>query len=975
MSGQKEVFFNEKNESMLQRVLYSDICRRTGGDLSERQAERLIKTVKHYMGEVYRVKGDSSTVGVMNKEVLQVVLPDYMMYVERTARSSGRSVISDIEIGPGSGSASAEPVVAGAITDGGRMDLDTAFSKLQSSRQQGTQKPPAPTDFRISLQNEGPVPMDVFERIKQDRQDEAIRQTALVPSQSQGGQGAYAAPSGQGAYALATDNYARSRRRAEEESEAAFAEAERRQLESRAAASRQSQASLPEPPDMRALLLGNTQNLDRVRQTYEEPAVPTRQQMIITREPSTIEYKESELNLFVYSGDRDWASTSSTETRYNFSVAFNPNNTATGLRLTPASTAKFRNIVRIELVKAIMPGESLDNVVTRTFNGTSFAYDSPYNMNILSFPYIQLRIPELDTNTYGTNLGLNASFGVLQYDANWVYDTTNDMARGYFAMIPKFLKSQKVYSPTPLTTLQRLSFRFERPDGSLLSAVPDTLDIAEIRSSKEFVATAAMPYGYDSTVENGSSAAYYFLRTKTYFNTYTVSKGDRILMQNFLWNNAPVFLPAFNQLTDLTNYLSSSSGFIVVDTGCFVAGSLTLEANKQGYCNCLVVRGKYEDPTTGITKTIQLGNASDTAGSSSATFRGTIAGTVLTVNSISFGVLSIGMTISGVGVNLNTNIPTRITSLGTGRGGIGTYNLNNSSTVSTQQEMNAGASFGAAFTGSILAGALTVTSITSGSLSVGMMISGLGVQAGTFISEISAGTTGGTGTYVLTGSQTVGSVNMTAGAAAATSFTGTISNTTLTIPPGGMTSGSLSVGMLIAGPGVTTGTTIVTLGTGTGGQGTYTLSTASSVNSPVAMAALPNVTATFMGYIIGTTLHIPLDINLSMFEGSLYAGMVVNGPGIATGTFIVSQISGSGTPGFALGYTGQYTVNISQTVGTSSSFIPITASIDNNTITPFLATTPLTTGRLLNQSHQVQIALRVITRDLDSTSVIRPDNL
>ena len=454
-----------------------------------------------------------------------------------------------------------------------------------------------------------------------------------------------------------------------------------------------------------------------------------------------------------------------------------------------------------------------------------------------------------------------------------------------------------------------------------------------------------------------------------------MSKGDRILIQNFLWNVAPVFLPALNQLTDLTNYLSSSSGFIVVDTGCFVDGALTLGANKQGYCNCLVVRGKYEDPTTGITKTIQLGNASDTAGSSSATFRGTIAGTVLTVNSMSFGVLSIGMTISGVGVNLNTNIPTRIVSLGTGVGGIGTYNLNNSSTVSTEKEMNAGASFGAAFTGSISAAALTVTSITSGSLSVGMMISGLGVQAGTFITDISSGTLGGTGTYILTGSQTVGSVNMTAGAAAVANFTGTISNTTLTIPPGGMTSGSLSVGMLIAGPGVTTGTTILTLGTGTGGQGTYTLSTASSVTSPVSMTALPNVTSSFMGYISGTTLNIPLNRLLSKMSGSLYAGMVINGPGIATGTFIVAQNSGSGTTGFTLGDTGVYTVNISQTVGSSSSFIPITASIDNNTITPFLAATPLTTGRLLNQSHQVQIALRVITRDLDSTSVIRPDNL
>jgi hypothetical protein len=299
-------------------------------------------------------------------------------------------------------------------------------------------------------------------------------------------------------------------------------------------------------------------------------------------------------------------------------VAFNPNNTATGLRLTPASTAKFRNIVRIELVKAIMPGESLDSVVTRTYNGTSFAYDSPYNMNILSFPYIQVRIPELDTNTYGTNLGLNASFGVLQYDANWVYDTSNDMARGYFAMIPKFLKCQKVYSPTPLTTLQRLSFRFERPDGSLLSTVSDTLDIAEIRSSKELAASASMPYGYDAGVENGTSAAYYVIVSNKYFNTYTVSKGDRIMIQNLVWSTAPTG-SVINQVAELTTHLTASSGFIVVDTGCFASNALTLGANKQGYCNCLVVRGKFNDPTTGSVGTVELGGTADgSAGSATA---------------------------------------------------------------------------------------------------------------------------------------------------------------------------------------------------------------------------------------------------------------------------------------------------------------------------------------------------------------------
>jgi hypothetical protein len=601
MSG-SDTFFHEKNEAMIQRVLYSDICRRTGGDLNEKQASRLMKTVKHYMSEVYRVKGESTPVTLMNKEVLQVVLPDYLMYMERTARGSGRSVVSDIEIGPGSGPGHQGQAQQGQLIQEhqyiedvprGRMDIDTAFGKLQASRQQTSVRPPEMADFRLSLQDEGPVPTDVFERIKKDREDEAIRQA-----------------SGQQKFAAATDTFSRDKRRAQEESEIAFAEAERKQLEARASAAKEKQENLPMPPDMRSLFMGNTQNLERTSNIRPE-APASRQQLIIAREPSSIEYKETELNLFVYSGDRDWASDGSTETRYNFSVAFNPNNLATSLRLSPASTVKFRNIVRIELVKAIMPGESLDSMVTRTYSGSAFTYSIPYNINVLSFPYIQVRIPELDNNVFGTNLGLNAAFGVLQYDANWIYDTQNNNTRGYFAMIPKFLKCQKVYSPAPLATLQKLSFRFERPDGTLLSTVSDTLDIGHIYSSKQIAATTAFPYGYDATVENGTSSAYYFLRTKTYFNELDVTKGDRILIKNLIWSASPTGT-AQRQIDELTRYLQDDAGFIVVDTGFGASiGSIALGANSQGYCNYIVVRGRFTDPTTGTVATDTLGNTAD----------------------------------------------------------------------------------------------------------------------------------------------------------------------------------------------------------------------------------------------------------------------------------------------------------------------------------------------------------------------------
>lgn len=62
-----------------------------------------------------------------------------------------------------------------------------------------------------------------------------------------------------------------------------------------------------------------------------------------------------------------------------------------------------------------------------------------------------------------------------------------------------------------------------------------------------------------------------------------------------------------------------------------------------------------------------------------------------------------------------------------------------------------------------------------------------------------------------------------------TTVTGSISDTTLTVT--GVTSGTLAVGQLITGTGITRGTTITGLGTGTGGTGTYTVSTSQTVAS------------------------------------------------------------------------------------------------------------------------------------------------
>jgi hypothetical protein len=65
--------------------------------------------------------------------------------------------------------------------------------------------------------------------------------------------------------------------------------------------------------------------------------------------------------------------------------------------------------------------------------------------------------------------------------------------------------------------------------------------------------------------------------------------------------------------------------------------------------------------------------------------------------------------------------------------------------------------------------------------------------------------------------------------------TGAISGTTLTVSA--VTSGTLSIGVVLSGTGVTVGTTITALGTGTGGVGTYTVSASQTVSSTTITAS------------------------------------------------------------------------------------------------------------------------------------------
>lgn len=132
----------------------------------------------------------------------------------------------------------------------------------------------------------------------------------------------------------------------------------------------------------------------------------------------------------------------------------------------------------------------------------------------------------------------------------------------------------------------------------------------------------------------------------------------------------------------------------------------------------------------------------------------------------------------------------------------------------------------ASVTASIAGNVMYVTNVASGTLVAGALLSGTGVSAGTQITDQLSGTPGGIGEYAVSIAQVAASETVTA-----TYGTFTVS---------AVASGTLSVGQTLSGSGVTAGTRITQLGTGTGLSGTYFVDKTQTVASEsISAAATP----------------------------------------------------------------------------------------------------------------------------------------
>lgn len=560
MASQQQTFLTQGNYQKIVEFLRNHYASRMNlTAIPERINSRIQSTVQHYMKEVAKMNGASVPASSLNHEVLREStssLDNWMRRQEsgsapappaRAMQAAPPSVVTAMNRMNSKVSAMKTSAPSATVTVSKAAAFDEVNSLFDAGSMQPTAKNFLSPEFQYANVDEEEDPVVLMERIKKQRDAE---------------------------YSVS-------------------------------ATSAQPPSS---PPRMEVI--------DPTPQTLSAPprTVPLPQDYIIPQE-DVVKYREMEYNIFLTSSDRDWIRNKG-ENRYNFSVNFNTGN-RTGFGLSPSVQERFRNIVRLEFVKALLPTESLTTLVRTTAIAPSVVTNADRIVNLFSLPFVGVRIAEVNGNGFSTNPREDNTFALLQYDSTWNSDSSANNSNpsknrvGYSGLIPKFLKCQRVYDPTPLTTLQKLTIRLERHDGIVLSDDPDVVSVVRACLSSGTGGIGAPNNSLYAQADN----EYTFVQTSAYFPFSAFAEGDLINVQGYAAAASGAGTPVVGTLLDFNDVVNSANGHNVVAVAHVDgAGAIVDGANAVGYANILILRSRFVDPTTGSTARSYYGgsNAEET---------------------------------------------------------------------------------------------------------------------------------------------------------------------------------------------------------------------------------------------------------------------------------------------------------------------------------------------------------------------------
>jgi len=349
---------------------------------------------------------------------------------------------------------------------------------------------------------------------------------------------------------------------------------------------------LPEPVETRKPQAAPTLPELKPLETRIKPRLPAdslalQPKDFLQPQEDVIKYREAEYNLVLNSKDRNWLKNIK-ENRYNFSVMLDSASRAQGTGMQPTIQNRLRNIVRIEFVKALLPVEGLNTIIPKCYNTTSQScYAAPWNgfVSVLGMPSVTVVMDEeKDANTIGTSDAVNKSLAVCQYDATWrsdSFNTNKDLNRGYTLFIPKFMKAQRVYAPTPLANLQRMSFQLLNPEDQILSKAPDSVAVTQVIRGNLITTTGVSCYAGDDR--------YLFLRTTEYFPMWSFAQTDRIKLGGLIYTGIEQ-----TGGDALINWLQRDEGHVVIGIANGPLASLADGANECGLANYIIIQNRLQ---------------------------------------------------------------------------------------------------------------------------------------------------------------------------------------------------------------------------------------------------------------------------------------------------------------------------------------------------------------------------------------------
>lgn len=591
--------------------------------LSQGECNHISKALNHYAKQLPPTTQKNAQV------LFETTYTDFIKYQQRKRSTHGSNPVKKVmEDSPLTSSSMFQET-------GRRLDM------LQDERRQIGNGPsastaPLPPNFRIALDDDGsPSPAELFEKAKQAREREASRfapqgsapssasSTPLLlgdnpPSTSvqQTTGGLAQASAGMNKIIMSDDAF-----RAGQNTYNAITQmmlqdrAQQQQHMSQSSAPKFQDRPLFVQPDGRDIIMANNPGIrnqgiaDNNPTTTVPPFISPQKanlpQDYLIRQPDTLSYKEIENNLFIYSADRNWLQNVK-ENRYNFTVTFDPAANGPAYSTQLHVQEKFKNIVRIELVKAILPIEGTTVLIQRDVSGNTFTTatnDTAYQLNVLSYPFVTVNIPELENNSYGTDNFIDRAFGVIQYDQNWYSDPgtvpPQTDSRGYTALIPKFMKCQKVYAPTPLSTLTKLSINLLQPNGSSVSLTDDSFDISNVYAGNTSTIFSMSAYN-TANADAQPQPYYFFINTNTYFSRFQIAVGDTIRVGGFGYQ-----LPLTSQqqcAIDFVDWINRPQGHTVIGIGNITGGGAYADGpNAVGYANYIIIQSRFYPPETGST--------------------------------------------------------------------------------------------------------------------------------------------------------------------------------------------------------------------------------------------------------------------------------------------------------------------------------------------------------------------------------------